>query len=70
LVLTPSRESHVRPLPTRLEADEGSPRERGEGVPRITVRTLEAITRALEDGGIAFVRENTVGGLGVRLRQR
>jgi transcriptional regulator with XRE-family HTH domain len=44
--------------------------ERGEGMPRVTVSTLEAITRALEDGGIEFVRENTVGGLGVRLRRR
>jgi DNA-binding XRE family transcriptional regulator len=41
--------------------------ERGEGMPRITVRTLEAITRALEAGGIEFLQHQ---GLGVRLRQR
>jgi hypothetical protein len=38
-------------------------------MPRVTARTLEAITRALQDGGIEFQRENTAGGLGVRPRR-
>jgi transcriptional regulator with XRE-family HTH domain len=42
--------------------------ERREGTPRVTVRTLEAITRALEAGGIEFFRN--ANGLGVRLRRR
>jgi len=42
--------------------------EIGNGVPRVTVRTLEAITHALEAGGIEFLR--ITNGFGVRLRRR
>ena len=44
--------------------------EIGKGVPRVTARMLERIVQALQDGGIEFQRENTIGGLGVRLRRR
>jgi hypothetical protein len=39
-------------------------------LPKIRRPRSEAIARALGDGGIEFQRENTVGGLGVRLRRR
>jgi len=42
--------------------------ERGEGMPQVTVRTLEAIARTLRAGGIEFL--GNANGLGVRLRPR
>jgi transcriptional regulator with XRE-family HTH domain len=44
--------------------------ELGEGVPQATTRTIQRIVRALEAGGVEFVAENTVGGIGVRRRRR
>jgi hypothetical protein len=37
-------------------------------MPRVTARTLEAITRALQEAGIEF--KQNAGGTGVRLRRR
>jgi transcriptional regulator with XRE-family HTH domain len=44
--------------------------EIGNGVPRVTARTLELITRALEAGGVEFTSGDATFGLGVRLRRR
>jgi transcriptional regulator with XRE-family HTH domain len=41
--------------------------ERGIG---LSMRTYGAIVAALEVGGIEFLRANTTGGIGVRLRRR
>jgi hypothetical protein len=41
--------------------------EAGEGLPRMQVRNLAAIKRALEDGGVVFL-DTEGGGPGVRLK--
>jgi transcriptional regulator with XRE-family HTH domain len=44
--------------------------EAADGTPRMQIGTMERIERALEDAGVEFIRENTTGGAGVRLRRR
>jgi transcriptional regulator with XRE-family HTH domain len=43
--------------------------EAAEGVPSTSAKSLDAIQRALEAAGVAFIAENG-GGPGVRLRER
>jgi transcriptional regulator with XRE-family HTH domain len=44
--------------------------ELGEGVPQATTRTIQRLVRAFEAGGVEFIAENTMGGVGVRRRRR
>ena len=44
--------------------------ELGDGVPQVSVPTLDRLVQALQDGGVLFQQDNTTGGLGVRLRRR
>lgn len=40
-----------------------------DGVPAVSARTLDAVRRAIERAGVAFIPENG-GGVGVRFRER
>src|SRR5215472_11675929 len=56
-----ARQAHVSPT-TIVRC------ERGSGIPRVRMETLETVQRVLEEAGVEFIASNN--GPGVRLRRR